>query len=108
MVDHSKSIPADLSEAFEQAVDALIAWDGGDEPTVNIHGKPMPISAVTSLTETYKDTMTAKLYWRLVHHANRSAERRSQAMELSNDSSYSAGAWCLMQWVQDNESKFGQ
>ena len=63
MVDQSGPIPADLSEAFDQAVVALIAWDSGEEPTVNVHGKPTLISAVASLVETYKDTMPTKLYW---------------------------------------------
>jgi hypothetical protein len=107
MANHPEPIPADLSEAFDQAVVALIAWDSGDEPTVSVHGKPTRISAVASLVETYQDTMPTKLYWRLTHHANRSAERRAQAAKLSKDSSYSTGAWCLLHWVQDNESKFG-
>ena len=108
MVDNSEPIPADLREAFDQAVVALIAWDSGQEPTVSVHGKPTLISAVASLVETYQDTMPTELFWRLAHHANRSAERRAQAAKLSKDSSYSTGAWCLLNWVQDNESKFGQ
>ena len=43
-------IPADLSEAFEQAVKELIAWDGsGDEPSVNFDGRPTLISAIAGL-----------------------------------------------------------
>jgi hypothetical protein len=109
VVDRSEPIPADLSEAFDHAVSAHIAWDGrGEEPTVIVHGKPTLISAVASLAEAYKDTMPTKLYWRMVHYANRSAERRSQAARLSKDSSYESGARCLLSWVEDNESKFGQ
>src|SRR5258708_6016898 len=40
VVDNSEPIPADLREAFDQAVVALIAWDSGQEPTVSVHGKP--------------------------------------------------------------------
>ena len=54
MVDQLEQISADLSEAFGQAVSALIAWTDGEEPTVNVHGRPTPISAIASLAETYK------------------------------------------------------
>jgi hypothetical protein len=48
-------IPADLSEAFDQAVKELIAWDGGgDEPSVNVGGRPMLISTIAGLVETRK------------------------------------------------------
>jgi hypothetical protein len=50
MVDQLEQISADLSEAFGQAVTALIAWeDGGEEPTVLVHGRPTLISAIASL-----------------------------------------------------------
>jgi hypothetical protein len=93
-------IPADLAQAFDEAVSAFVDWKGGDEPTVNVHGKPTPISAIANLCETYKDTMPTKLYWRMVHHANTSPDRRPQAVALSKDSTYGTGAWCLLQWIQ--------
>jgi hypothetical protein len=52
MVDQLEQISADLSEAFGQAVSALIAWKDGEEPTVNVHGRPTPITAIASLVET--------------------------------------------------------
>jgi hypothetical protein len=108
MVDQLEQISADLSEAFGQAVNALIAWADGEEPTVNVHGRQTPISAIASLAETYKGTMPAKLYWPLVRHANRSPERRTEAFKLAEDSSYETGARCLLQWIRNNESKFWQ
>jgi hypothetical protein len=108
LADHSEPIPAELGEAFDQAVIAHIAWNSGEEPAVIVHGKPTLISAVAILAEAYKDTMPAKLYWRLVHHANRSRDRWAQAVKLSKDGSYEAGAHCLLQWIRDNESKFGE
>jgi hypothetical protein len=81
-------IPADLSEAFDQAVKELIAWDGGgDEPSVNVGGRPMLISTIAGLVETHKDTMPASVFWRMVGYANR-PDRMSGASELSQDSSY--------------------
>jgi hypothetical protein len=106
MVDHLEQMPVDLIEAFDQTVSTLIAWKDGGEPTVNVHGRPTPISAIASLVETYKGTMPAKLYWPLVRHANRSSERRTEAFKLAEDSSYETGARCLLQWIRNNESDF--
>jgi hypothetical protein len=101
-------IPPDLSEAFDQAVKQLIAWDGGgDEPSVNIGVRPTLISAIAGLAEMHKDTMPASLFWRMVGYANR-PDRMSGASELSNDSSYATGAWCLLQWVQNIKEQSGK
>jgi hypothetical protein len=108
MVDHLEEMPVDLTEAFGQAVSTLIAWKDGEEPAVNVHGRPTPISAIAGLVETYKGTMPAKLYWPLVRHANRSPEHRTEAFKLAEDSSYETGARCLLQWIRNNESKFWQ
>jgi hypothetical protein len=107
MTSKDDPIPTDVREAFEHAANALFAWDsiGGDEPTVIVHGSPTLISIVATLAETYKDTMPAHLYWRLVHHANRSPRRRVQAAKLSHDSSHATGAKCLLEWVRDKESE---
>jgi hypothetical protein len=43
-VGDPEPIPADLREAFDHAVDALIAWESGDEPTITVHGRPTLIS----------------------------------------------------------------
>jgi hypothetical protein len=70
-VGDTEPISADLREAFDHAVNALIAWDGfGDEPTVSVHGRITRISVIASLVETYKDTMPTSLYWRLVNYAH--------------------------------------
>ena len=100
-------IPADLRDAFDRAVDALIAWDSGAEPTVNVHGRATLISAIASLVETYKDVMPPKLYWRLFRHANYFPNRRAQAAKLSANGSYETGARCLLEWVEENEINFG-
>jgi hypothetical protein len=99
-------IPADLSKAFDQAVKELIAWDGGgDEPSVNVGGRPTLISAIAVLAETHNDTMPASVFWRMVGYANR-PDRMSGASELSKDSSYATGAWCLLQWAQNIKEQF--
>jgi hypothetical protein len=104
MVDNSSdsAIPANIRDAFDQAVNELIAWDkSGEEPTVSFDGNPTPISTIARLAETYKDTMPTGVFWRLVNYANRSRERKAAAVELSKDSSYATGAWCLLQWIVD-------
>jgi hypothetical protein len=106
MVDQLEQISADLSEAFGQAVTALIAWEDGGEPSVLVHGRPTLISAIASLVGTYKDTMPPELYWPLVRHANCSSERRPEAFKLAENDSYETGARCLLQWIQNDESKF--
>jgi hypothetical protein len=101
MVDSSPdpAIPANIRDAFDQAVNA---WDrSGEEPTVSFDGKATPISTIARLAETYKDTMSTSVFWRLVNYANRSRERKASAVELSKDSSYATGAWCLLQWIGD-------
>jgi hypothetical protein len=98
-------IPADLLQAFEQALAAFVAWHNGDEPVVNIHGKPAPISAVVKLCEIYPDTMPTKLYWRLVQQANRFADRKPEARALIGDSSFETGARCLLQWIDQLRSR---
>ena len=105
MTSKNDPIPEDVQEALELAVKALFAWDaiGGDEPTIVVRGSPTLISNVAIFAKTYKDLMPADLYWRMVHHANRSPRRRLQASKLSHDSSYATGAKCLLEWVQDKQ-----
>jgi hypothetical protein len=105
MTSKNDPIPEDVQEALELAVKALFAWDaiGGDEPTIVVRGSPTLISAVATLAKTYNDMMPADLFWRMVHHANRSPRRRLQASKLSHDSSYATGAKCLLEWVQDKQ-----
>jgi hypothetical protein len=104
MVDKSSdpAIPENIRDAFDQAVTEIIASDrNGEEPTVSFDGKPTPVSTIARLAEPYKDTMTTGVFWRLVNYANRSRERKAAAVELSKDSSYATGAWCLLQWIGD-------
>jgi hypothetical protein len=59
-------IPADLSKAFDQAVKEPIAWDdGGDEPSVNVGGRPRLISAIAVLAETHMVTQIALIACRV-------------------------------------------
>jgi hypothetical protein len=104
----SDSIPADVSEAFDQAIIELLAWDGGGEPSVRVGGRSASISAIARLAESYKDTMPSSLFWRMVGYANGSLERRTGARELSEDGSYATGAGCLLQWVQNINKQFGE
>ena len=100
----AEPIPEDLRQAFDEAVNALIAWDGDrKEPKVSVHGRATLISAIASLVETYTDKMPANLYWRMVNYAHRFPKRRRQAAQLSADSSYETGARCLLQWIEDSE-----
>jgi hypothetical protein len=101
------AISADIRDAFDRAVIEFIAWDddGGEEPTVSVHSRPTLIGAIAGLAESYTDTMPASLFWRMVNYANRSLERRREASELSKDGSYATGAWCLLNWIQDNKDR---
>jgi hypothetical protein len=109
MVDPiSDPIPADVSEAFDQAVSELIAWDGGDEPSVSVSGRPAPISAIARLAGLYNDTMPTSLFWRMVNYANRSGERKATAEALSRDSTYATGAECLLRWIRNSQDRFGE
>jgi hypothetical protein len=82
------------------------------EPPVFRHAgqadRPTVITDIATLAEMYKDPMPASLFWRMVNYANRSPERRTHAKQLSRDSSYATGAWCLLNWIQDNKDRFDQ
>jgi hypothetical protein len=111
MANSDLHIPDDeIRGAFDLAMTALVHWtkEGGGEPKVPLNGEPYLISTVAVLAETFRETMPASLFWRVAAYANRSFERRVQAAHLSKDSSYETGARCLLQWVRDNKSRFGQ
>jgi hypothetical protein len=99
-------IPDDeIRRAFDLAVTALIRWDreGGEEPNVTLNGESSSISTVAVLTETFKETMPANLFWRMVGYANRTLQRTGAA-ELSKDGSYRTGARCVVRWVKEIKS----
>src|SRR5271155_5655439 len=100
------AIPDEVRDAFDQAVSQLIQWNDGSEPTISVKGDAETISKVATLAEPFKDTMPASVYWRMAAYANSSFERRASAVQLSKDSSYSTGAWCLREWIEDKKVRF--
>jgi len=100
------AIPDEVRDAFDQAVSQLIQWNDGSEPTISVKGDAETISKVVTLAEPFKDTMPASVYWRMAAYANSSFERRASAVQLSKDSSYSTGAWCLREWIEDKKVRF--
>ena len=104
-------IPADVRDAFEEAISVLIDWDsrGGAEPTVSLDDKPVPISKIAGLAEAFKDPMPSSVFWRMAAYANSFVtERRTEAVKLTKDGSFETGARCLLKWVRDNKKRFEQ
>jgi hypothetical protein len=51
-----KSIPADLRDAFDEALEALAGWTrNGPEPVVSLNGKQTPIETVFRLVEGFSE-----------------------------------------------------
>ncbi len=50
--------PGDVRDAFLEAVDAFLEWDEvGDEPTIDVRGKDLTISAVCGLVWNCSDCL---------------------------------------------------
>jgi hypothetical protein len=104
-----RQIPADIREAFDHAVLALLHWKrGAKEPSVTLNGGPCPISTIFGRAALFKEPMPANTVVFLHEYASRLLVRQEQDVELEEDPSYEAGARCLLQWVKDNKSEFGQ
>jgi hypothetical protein len=107
--DADRHIPDEIADAFDRAAQALKGWDrGGAEPSVPFDGQPCTISAVFNLAASFNDPLPIRTLLFLLDYAQQSVGRQAQEAELGKDRSYAIGARCLLQWVQDNKSRFGQ
>ena len=59
----STGIPADLVQAFRNAVGALDAWQSGSpEPSLLLRNRPYSIGEIANWVSVFKDPMPADLY----------------------------------------------
>jgi hypothetical protein len=102
-----RHIPADVKDAFGEALILLVQWQGGaEEPVVSLDGKTFRISLVFDLVlgRKFKDQMPPSMVELLVTYASKDRARRPQSEQLQLLPTYEIGARCLLKWV--GEKKF--
>jgi hypothetical protein len=92
MVDAPSPIPAELREAFREAVDKFFDWGGGEEPTLFLRGNKVSIGHLCGLIGEYHAPLTESLISKLL---SQGTSKRTQE-ELWRHRTYAAGARCLL------------
>jgi hypothetical protein len=81
-----RQIPADIREAFDRAVLALLHWKrGAKEPSVTLNGGPCPVSTIFGRAGSFKEPMPANTVVFLHEYASRLLVRQEQDVELEED-----------------------
>jgi hypothetical protein len=102
-------IPADVGEAFGEALVLLVQWQGGaDEPVAVLDGKTMPISMIFELvaSRAFRDEVSRSMLELLQTYAGRDPERRKEIAALVLIRTYETAARCLLAWVGYKKSKW--
>jgi hypothetical protein len=104
-------IPADVADAFGEALVLLVQWPGGaDEPVANLDGKTMPISKTFELVagRAFRDKVPGSMLELLQTYAGRDTERQNQKKiaALALVPTYETAARCLLTWVGYKKSKW--
>jgi hypothetical protein len=72
--------------------------------------RPAELAGASNVVLAQRVTVSTAHWWSsegVIAWAAKLGGHNAQAATLSEDSSYSTGARCLLQWVRDNEAKFG-
>jgi hypothetical protein len=102
-------IPADVGDAFGEALVLLVQWQGGaDEPVTVLDGKTMPISMIFELVagRAFRDEVPASMLELPKTYAGRDPERKKEIAPLALRSTYQTAARCLLTWVGYKKSKW--
>jgi hypothetical protein len=102
-------IPADVADAFGEALVLLVQWQGGvDEPVAVLDGKTMPISMIFELVagRAFRDEVPRSMLELLQTYAGRDPERRKEIAALVLIRTYETAARCLLAWVGYKKSKW--
>jgi hypothetical protein len=102
-------IPANVCDAFGEALVLLVQWQGGaDEPVAILDGKTMPISMIFELVagRAFRDEMPPSMLELLRTYAGRDPERQKEIAALALVPTYETAARCLLTWVGYKKSKW--
>src|ERR1700724_4761033 len=95
-----KSIPTDIRDAFDEALEALAGWPrNAPEPVVSLNGKQTPIETVFRLVEGFsepapEDICDAAFTLASVFRSGR--EATGHACRGPKEENYASGAACLL------------
>jgi hypothetical protein len=102
-------IPADVADAFGEALVLLVQWQGGaDEPVALLDGKTLPISTIFELVagRAFRDKVPRSMLDLLQTYAARDPERQKEIAALALLPTYETAARCLLTWVGYKKSKW--
>jgi|ERR1700722_4092844 hypothetical protein len=102
-------IPADVADAFGEALVLLVQWRGrAEEPVAVLDGKTMPISAIFELVagRAFGDEVPRSMLELLQTYAGRDPERKKEIAVLALRPTYETAARCLLTWVGYKKSKW--
>jgi hypothetical protein len=103
------SIPADVADAFGEALVLLVQWQGGaDEPVALLDGKTLPISTIFELVagRAFREEVPRSMLSLLQTYAARDPERKKEIAPLALRPTYETAARCLLTWVGYKKSKW--
>jgi hypothetical protein len=104
-----RPIPADVAEAFGEALVLLVRWQGGaEEPVAVLDGKTLSISTIFKLVtdRAFRDKVPRSKLDLLQAYAARDPERQKEIATLALLPTYETAARCLLTWVGYKKSKW--
>jgi hypothetical protein len=102
-------IPADVADAFGEALVLLVQWEGGaDEPAGILDGRTLKISAIFELVaaRAFRDHVPPSMLELLHAYAARSPERRKEIAVLALQPTYECVARCSLTWAGYRKTKW--
>jgi hypothetical protein len=102
-------IPADVADAFGEALVLLVQWEGGaDEPVAILDGRTLKISAIFELVaaRAFRDQVPPSMLELLQTYAARSPERRKEIAVLALRPTYECAARCSLAWTVCQKTKW--
>jgi hypothetical protein len=102
-------IPADVADAFGEALVLLVQWQGGaDEPVAILDGRTLKISAIFELVaaRAFRDQVPQSMLELVQAYAARSPERRKEIAALALRPPYESAARCSLTWAGYQKTKW--
>jgi hypothetical protein len=102
-------IPADVADAFGEALVLLVQWEGGaDEPVAILDGRSEKITALFELVagRAFRNEVPRSMLELLQTYAARDPERKKEIAVLALHPTYEVAARCLLTWVGYKKSKW--